>query len=149
MNKKSEKNIDSGIYPKEKITFMDIINSIKINPKIDEVGSILAFTGLVRKSSEDNKPVKGLIIDAYKELADKNIKKICEDILKEEGIIDIKIIHLIGEFSISEELVYVIIASAHRKEGFKGLQTAIERYKKELSIWKKELYLDRESKWIH
>ncbi|MBY9007301.1 MAG: molybdenum cofactor biosynthesis protein MoaE [Candidatus Lokiarchaeota archaeon] len=149
MNEKITLQIDSGIYLKGKIRFEEIINSIKSNPKIEEVGSILTFTGIVRKSSEDGRLVNGLIIDSYEELANKTIGRICSDILKEEGIIDLRIIHLIGEFSISEDLVYVVVASAHRKEGFQALSTAVERYKKELSVWKKELYLDSEPKWIH
>ena len=88
-------------------------------------------------------------IDAYDEIANKNINDICADITSLRGIIDAKIIHLKGEFEISEDLVFVIVLSAHRKEGFNALKRAVERYKKELTVWKKEFYIDGSSEWIH
>ena len=112
-------------------------------------GAILTFTGIVRESSVDGKPVRGLKIDAYDEVANKSIAKICEEIKQTEGIIDVVIIHLKGEFSLSEDLVHVVVVSAHREEGFKSLRTAVERYKKEIAVWKQELFLDGSSEWIH
>lgn len=144
-----DKKIKSGIYNKGKIIFEDIIKSIKRNPKIRESGAIFTFTGIVRKTSEDGKPVKGLKIDAYDELANKTINKICTETKKKTGIIDVKIIHLKGEFDISDDLVYVVVASAHRQEGFEALRTAVERYKKEVSVWKRENFIDGRSEWIH
>ncbi|MFX1394268.1 MAG: molybdenum cofactor biosynthesis protein MoaE [Promethearchaeota archaeon] len=144
-----DKEIKSGIYNKGRIKFDDIIRTIKSNPKIKESGAILTFTGIVRKTSEDGKPVKGLKIDAYDELANKAIDKICNEIKKHPGIIDIKVIHLKGEFDISDDLVYVVVASAHREEGFVMLRDAVERYKKEVSVWKREEFIDGSLEWVH
>jgi len=149
MNEKNKNQINSGIYKKGEVTFENIIKSIKADSEIEEAGSILTFSGIVRKTSEDGKLVNGLIIDAYEELANKTIEEICSDINKENGIINVKIIHLIGEFSVSEDLVYVVVASAHRKEGFQALMSAVERYKKEISVWKKEMYINSDPQWIH
>ncbi len=147
--KKMSKEITSGIYNKGDINIEDILKSIKNNPIIEGAGSILTFTGIVRNTSKDGNPIKGLNIDAYDELANKSIKEICEDIKKKEGIIDIIIIHFKGEFKISEDLVYVIVTSAHREEGFKMLRTAVERYKKEIAVWKREDFKNGSSDWIH
>ncbi|MFX0143535.1 MAG: molybdenum cofactor biosynthesis protein MoaE, partial [Candidatus Hodarchaeota archaeon] len=64
-------------------------------------------------------------------------------------IIDIIIIHLKGQFDLSEDLVYVVVASAHRKEGFEVISEAIEMYKKEIAVWKREDFSDGTSEWIH
>jgi len=141
--------IESGIYNKDDINLEKIIQSIKQHPRIDEVGSILSFTGIVRSSSSEGKPVKSMKIDAYKELANKIINRICEDIKKREGIIEIKIIHFQGNFDISEDLVHVVVASSHRAEGFNALRSAVEMYKKKITVWKKEEYSDGTSEWIH
>ena len=133
-----ERQIKSGIYNKDEITFEDAIASVKSSSNITEAGAILSFTGIVRKTSEDGKPVNGLQIDAYDELANQTIEKICSDIIKKYRVIDVRIIHLKGEFDITDDLVYVIVASAHRQEGFDALRTAVERYKKELTVWKRE-----------
>jgi len=147
MDKKAE--IGSGIYPKDKVNLQDIIESIKKNPSVKKAGAIHTFTGIVRESSNEGKAVEGMKIDAYDELANNNIHKICEELKKRPGIIDVKIIHLKGEFDLSEDLVYVVVASAHRKEGFEAISNAVDMYKKEIEVWKREDFSDGTSKWLH
>ena len=148
MNNKDEAEIKSGIYNKGDIELARIIQSIKRESNIKEAGSIHTFTGIVRSSSKTRKPVVSMKIDAYNDLANESINKICANLKQEKGIIDIKIIHLKGEFKLSEDLVYVVVASAHRKEGFEVIEKAIEMYKKEIAVWKKEDYSDGSSEWI-
>ena len=145
----NDEKISSGIYKKGEICYSDIIKSLKKNPNFKKAGAILTFTGVVRSSSLNGKEVMKMQIDAYDELANKNLEKICTELMNIPGIIDIKIVHLKGEFTISEDLVHVVLASAHREEGFEVLRLAIERYKKELAVWKKEIYSDGSSEWIH
>ncbi len=145
----NEEFIRSGIYNKGEIELETIIKSIKTNPKIEKAGSIHTFTGIVRDSSVNDKPVISMKIDAYDELANKSITKICETLKQENGIIDVKIIHLKGEFDLSEDLVYVVVASAHRKEGFDIISKAVEMYKKKIAVWKRENFNDGTSEWIH
>jgi len=45
---------------------------------------------------------------------------------------------LLGEFDVGEDLVYVVIAGSHRNDVFPVLEEAVERYKKEAPIFKKE-----------
>jgi molybdopterin synthase catalytic subunit len=111
-----EDNIQSGIYNKGEIGLERIIKSMKANPNLKEAGSIHTFTGIVRDRSINGKQVIRMKIDAYDELANKSIMNICEALKQEKGIIDVKIIHLKGNFELSEDLVYVVVASAHRKE---------------------------------
>ena len=85
--------------------------------------------------------MKGLKIDAYIEMANKSIEKICEEIKKKDGIIDVILVHFQGDFSLSENLVYVVVASSHRGEGFTALRETVEKYKKEIAVWKKEDFI--------
>lgn len=145
----NEDFVKSGIYNKGEIELESIIKSVKANPKIKKAGSIHTFTGIVRDSSINGKPVARMKIDAYDELANKSIFEICERLKQEKGIIDVKIVHLKGEFELSEDLVYVVIASAHRKEGFDVISKAVDMYKKEIAVWKREDFNDGTSEWIH
>ncbi len=149
MNNNSFAQNKSGIYEKDEINFSNIIFSLKNHPEIQEVGSILTFTGIVRNTSKDGKLIRSLEIDAYEELANQSINKICKEIREIPGIIDVIIIHFKGVFDITDELVHVIIASSHRKEGFRALRLTVEKYKKELAVWKKEVLLDGNSEWVH
>ena len=149
MNNNSFAQNKSGIYGKNEINLSNIIFSLKNHPEIQEVGSILTFTGIVRNTSKDGKLIRSLEIDAYEELANQSINKICKEIREIPGIIDVIIIHFKGVFDITDELVHVIVASSHREEGFKALRLAVERYKKEIAVWKKEVFLDGNSEWVH
>ncbi|MHA2391008.1 MAG: molybdenum cofactor biosynthesis protein MoaE [Promethearchaeota archaeon] len=141
--------IKSGIYPKGKIDLQSIITSIKKNQFISEAGAIHTFTGIVRSSSKSGKVVTSMKIDAYDKLANESINTICEKLKQKKGIIDVKIVHLKGEFELSDDLVYVVVASAHRQEGFDAISKAVDLYKKEIAVWKREDFLDGSSEWIH
>lgn len=149
MKTRNEAKIESGIYNKGEIDLEHIIQSVKRDSNIEEAGSIHTFTGIVRCSSKTGKSVIGIKIDAYDELATESIKKISKKLKQEKGIIDIRIIHLKGEFELSEDLVYVVVASAHRKEGFEVISKAVDMYKKEIAVWKREDFKDGSSEWIH
>jgi len=141
--------VKSGIYEKDDVNLSNIIISLKNHPKIKDAGSILTFTGIVRNTSKDGKLIRNLEIDAYEELANRSINKICKEIKKIPGIVDIIIIHFKGVFDIKDELVHVVVSSSHREEGFRALRLAVENYKKEIAVWKKEVFLDGSSEWVH
>jgi molybdopterin synthase catalytic subunit len=44
----------------------------------------------------------------------------------------------LGEFGVGEDLIYALVAGSHRKNVFQVLEEAVERYKKEVPIFKKE-----------
>ncbi len=75
------------------------------------------------------------------------MEKICKDLKKtKKGIIDVQIHHFTGEFEIGEDLVYVLVAGGHRENVFPVLQEAVERYKKEAPIFKKETIRGKKGK---
>ena len=149
MNNNNFTPVKSGIYEKDDVNLSNIIISLKNHPKIKDAGSILTFTGIVRNTSKDGKLIRNLEIDAYEELANRSINKICKEIKKIPGIVDIIIIHFKGVFDIRDELAHVVVSSSHREEGFRALRLAVENYKKEIAVWKKEVFLDGSSEWVH
>ncbi len=149
MTDENSVEIHSGIYNKSEIDLEKIIKIMKKKPEIKNAGSILTFSGIVRETSKDGELVKGMKIDAYVELANKSIEKICNEIKSRKGIIDVKLIHFQGDFDISEDLVHIVVASAYREEGFKALRDTVEKYKKKIAVWKREDFLNGKSKWVH
>ena len=147
MQSKNIIDIKSGIYKKGSIRFDQVYKAVKNNPLIKESGAILTFTGIARNTSKLGKPVRQMKIDSYDQLGNQVILEICQCLKIKYKLIDIKIIHLKGKFDISEDLVYVIVACAHREEGFIALMEAIDRYKKELPVWMNEEFVEGNSKW--
>ncbi|NIQ07692.1 MAG: molybdopterin synthase, partial [Candidatus Korarchaeota archaeon] len=90
--------------------------------------------------------------EAYEEKADEVLAEICKELEEKEGIVNVQIHHLLGEFSVGEELVYVLVAGEHRKDVFPVLEEAVDRFKKEAPIFKKEYVITREgekrSYWV-
>ena len=87
-------------------------------------------------------------IDAWEEKAIDSLNKICSDLKEKYHLIDIKIWHAIGKIEVKDTIVYVVLASAHRKEGLQALDGAIDAYKHLSPIWKKEIYENGSFEWI-
>ena len=111
----------------------------------EKVGAICTFIGIVRGETADGDKVLELELEAYEEMADEVLEGICRDLEKRDGIIDVQIYHFLGTFSVGEELVHVVVAGSHRGEVFETLELAVERYKKEAPIFKKEIIIDKKT----
>ncbi len=137
----------SGMYEKGKIdTAKLILDALNRDPGKD--GIVLYYIGTVKDFSKDGKKVKQLYIEAYKDLADKKLEEICFDAKNRFFTNDCKIYHFYGYFAPGEPLVIAIIWSKDRSQALSALPYVIDRYKKEPTIWKKEIYEDGTSKWL-
>ena len=140
--------MEPGIYKKGEITLETIIKEFKKLPELKSAGDMGIFTGIVRNIGLDGEAISKIVIESYEEMANDQLKKICNELKNEPGVIAVTICHLIGEFKVGEDLVYVVIATAHREELFKTLKIAVNRYKSDVHIWKKEILVNGQSRWI-
>lgn len=139
--------IESGIYDKGEAEILSVIRSSLSNLS-KSTGAVMIFIGVVREVGKDDKKVAKLEIESYDDHADLAIKKISDEIKEKYSLSLAKIYHFKGSFNIGEPLVLVIVAGKSRKQAFPALQEAIERYKKEPAMWKKEVYIDGSWSWI-
>ena len=143
----ANKIIKSGIFKKGEISVEDLVFSLKNNPESKKIGAISIYNGVVRGTSKTGEEVSGILIESYVEKCNEILTNISEDLKKKEGIIDVIICHFIGEFEIGEDLVYVGVSSGHRKEMIPVFKEAIERYKNEGLLWKKEKLVNGKEYW--
>ncbi|MCW3981486.1 MAG: molybdenum cofactor biosynthesis protein MoaE [Candidatus Bathyarchaeota archaeon] len=134
----------AGVHRKGSIKLSSILKNTKARKNFADAGAIGLFIGVVRGRSRNKDEVLKLELEAYEEQADKVLNGICEELKKKEGIVDVQIHHLLGEFGVGEELVYVLVAGSHRDEMFSTLKKAVQRYKREVPIFKKE-YIAKEN----
>jgi len=132
----------AGVHPKGTLLLSELIESVKKRPDYLKVGAVALFIGVVRGETKHGASVKRLQLEAYDEKADEVLEKICKDLQSKKGVVDVQIHHLTGEFEQGEDLVYVLVAGGHRQNVFPVLQEAVERYKKEAPIFKKEYAKD-------
>ncbi|MGE5574839.1 MAG: molybdenum cofactor biosynthesis protein MoaE [Ignavibacteria bacterium] len=131
---------NTGVHEKGTFNAQDVIDNIKKDPNYPKAGAIGLFIGVVRGETLETQKetVEGLTIEAYEEKADQVLSKISEELSEKPGIMNVQIHHLLGEFKVGDDLVYVAVAGAHRTDVFPVLREAVERYKREVPVFKKE-----------
>jgi len=134
--------IQAGVHGKGKFSFSDITRNVKDRRDFNKAGAIALFIGVVRGETSKGDKVQKLEVEAYEEKANEVLADLCNDLKRRKGIVDVQIHHLIGEFSVGEDLVYVLVAGSHRKNVFPVLEEAVDRYKKEAPVFKKEYVIN-------
>ena len=142
----------AGVHQKGTFSLLDMINNVKNETNFNKAGAITLFIGVVRGQAEKAEKVQKLELEAYEEKANQVLMNICDQLRKKPGVIDVQIHHLLGEFSVGEDLVYVLVAGSHRENMFSVLEEAVERYKSEAPIFKKEHVLtekgEKKAYWL-
>jgi molybdopterin synthase catalytic subunit len=142
----------AGVHEKGSININDIVENIKKQENFSKVGAIGLFIGVVRgETVENGAKVEKLTLEAYKEKADEVLSNICDDLSHKSGVVDVQIHHLTGDFKVGDDLVYVVVAGSHREQVFSVLPAAVERYKREVPIFKKEYVIGeagRSEYWV-
>ncbi len=134
----------AGVHEKGSFNLQNLIDNIHRNKEFTKTGAIGLFIGLVRDENNEGQKVQKLTLQAYEEKANEVLERICDDLQKKPGITDVQIHHLLGDFSVGEDLVYVSVAGSHRPEVFSVLREAVERYKHEAPVFKKEQTVNAE-----
>ena len=109
-------------------------------------GALLTFSGVVR-NHHLGRTVTSMEYHAYPSMAEKELARIEEEVKCRWPAAAIAIVHRIGLLKVGETSVYIAVSSPHRSEGFDALRFAIESIKKNVPIWKKEVYTDGHA-WI-
>jgi molybdopterin synthase catalytic subunit len=104
------------------------------NPKI---GAIASFIGVVRDVNEGD-AVAELTLEHYPGMTEKALAKIVEDARRRWDVIDTLVIHRIGTMKPTDQIVLVIVTSAHRREAFAACEFLMDYLKTRAPFWKKE-----------
>ena len=120
---------------REDFSVTDEIEAIK---KVSRnIGGIVVFLGTGRELSKGQGITK-LNFEHYPQMAEKKLAELREKAIVDFKIIDMSIIHRIGEIDIGENIVLIVAASEHRKEAFAAGEWAITELKRTTPIWKRE-----------
>jgi MoaE-MoaD fusion protein len=112
----------------------------------EELGGIATFTGVVRRQSRGKRVVR-LEYEAYRPMAERRLREIGEQLMKEQPGVRLAIVHRVGVLAVGEAAVVIAAAAPHRAAAFDVCRAAIDRLKESVPIWKKEITEDGES-WI-
>ena len=101
------------------------------------IGGIVTFLGTGRELSKGEN-ISQLNFEHYPKMAEKKLEELRVKAIKDFEIIDMSIIHRIGEIDIGENIVLIVACGEHRKEAFKACDWAITELKRTTPIWKRE-----------
>lgn len=113
------------------------------NPK---VGAVASFLGLVRDINEGD-GVNTLTLEHYPGMTEKALAGIVGQALARWDLLDVTVIHRIGELRPTDPIVLVAVASGHRGEAFAACEFIMDYLKTRAPFWKKEVTPDGE-RWV-
>jgi molybdopterin synthase catalytic subunit len=103
----------------------------------DEVGGVVVFVGTVRNHN-DGRPVTLLEYHAYESMAERQMRRIGEEIAREIVGVRLAALHRVGALAIGDAAVVCVAAAPHRGEAFRACRLLIDRIKADVPIWKRE-----------
>lgn len=103
-----------------------------------DIGAVVTFSGLVRDQSSD-KNLIALQLEHYPGMTEKALESIALSAEQRWDIEDIAIIHRVGHLKPSDNIVMVVVISAHRKQAFEACEFLMDYLKTQAPFWKKEI----------
>jgi molybdopterin synthase catalytic subunit len=108
-------------------------------------GGLVTFTGVVRDATR-GKRVLRLEYEAYAGMAERKLEEIGAAVAAEHEA-EVAIVHRVGVLLPGEAAVVIACAAPHRTAAFRACESCIERLKKDVPIWKREVFEDG-SEWV-
>jgi len=140
-------NVEQALSAPEVESLKSLLVKTKCVDGVERCGAIGIFVGFVRKLS-GGKVVDRLEYEAYEEVLHQKIREIEEKVKRHSGIVNVRIYHKRGILLPGEDIVYIVVMGEHRGDVWEPLKLAVELMKRELPIWKKEVFEDGEA-WVH
>jgi molybdopterin synthase catalytic subunit len=113
-------------------------------------GAINLFLGITRSEvSEAGQRLLALDYEAYADMAIRQMHNLALEARRRWKISGIVLIHRTGRVAVGEPSVLIAVSTPHRAESFESCRFLIDSIKAEATIWKKEVWEDGKSTWVH
>jgi molybdopterin synthase catalytic subunit len=101
------------------------------------IGAVASFIGVVRDIN-DGSAVAGMTLEHYPGMTEKAIEEIVVQAQGRWNILDTIVIHRVGALKPTDQIVLVVVASAHRGDAFAACEFIMDYLKTRAPFWKKE-----------
>lgn len=112
----------------------EILKLRKANPKI---GAIACFVGVCRDMNE-GAAVSAMTLEHYPGMTEKSVQTIVDQAKARWTVYDVLVIHRVGTLQPTDQIVLVVVTSAHRGEAFFACEFIMDFLKTRAPFWKKE-----------
>jgi molybdopterin synthase catalytic subunit len=104
------------------------------NPKI---GAVASFIGVCRDVN-DGEAVTKMTLEHYPGMTEKALEKIVAEAKARWDLMEVLVVHRVGELKPSDQIVLVVVTGAHRGEAFAACEFIMDYLKTRAPFWKKE-----------
>ena len=101
------------------------------------IGAVASFIGCVRDMNEGDS-VGLMYLEHYPGMTERELEKICAEASGRWDILDTLVIHRVGELKPLDQIVCVVVTSAHRGESFSACEFIMDYLKTRAPFWKRE-----------
>jgi len=133
--KKSKNIFTQGAIPSSFIA-----DSIQKHSSKTGIGAHSIFLGQVRSDEIDQKKVSEIEYTCYELMALEKMQEIRENIFEKYELTCMHVHHSLGRVKAGEISLFVFTSSEHRKAAIEACNEVVERIKKELPVWGKEIF---------
>mmetsp|Transcript_9065 Transcript_9065/g.21605 ORF Transcript_9065/g.21605 Transcript_9065/m.21605 type:complete len:179 (-) Transcript_9065:419-955(-) len=103
-------------------------------------GAVATFTGTTRDNFK-GKNVTKLSYEGYVPMAEKELRKVCDDACQKfGGVTRIAAVHILGDCPVGQASVILACSSPHRKDSIHCIEFLIDELKSRVPLWKRECY---------
>jgi molybdopterin synthase catalytic subunit len=101
------------------------------------VGAVATFIGTVRDRN-DGLGVSAMELEHYPGMTERAIEAMIDEAMRRFEIRQARVIHRIGLLQPLDQIVLVVVTSAHRRAAFEGCEFLMDYLKTQAPFWKKE-----------
>lgn len=109
----------------------------KLRQNKNNIGAIASFIGVVREFSTDSN-IQAMELEHYPGMTEKALNAIVDEAQDRWDLIDVLVIHRYGILKPADQIVLVIVTSAHRGNAFSACEFIMDFLKTQAPFWKKE-----------
>lgn len=124
-----------------------IAKSIQNHSAKHTIGGHSIFLGQVRADAKENGVVTAIEYTAYIPMAEGVLHTIREETFSKYPLTCMHIHHSLGVVRSGEICLFVFTSSVHRKEAIQACEEVVERIKKEVPVWGREILDDENYLW--
>lgn len=109
-------------------------------------GGVVSFTGVVR-AVDGGRAVTELEYEAHPG-AEAALQAVAELVVAEVDVIAVAAVHRTGLLAVGDVAVVVAASAAHRGEAFEGARRLIDDLKRDVPVWKRQVFEDGAAEWV-
>jgi molybdopterin synthase catalytic subunit len=109
-------------------------------------GACAAFVGTMRDFNEGDH-VQSMLLEHYPAMTENHLTKLVTTAITDHGLLDVLLLHRVGEIFPDDPIVLVSAWSAHRAAAYTACREIMEMLKSKATFWKKE-QLRKGARWV-